>query len=946
MKKIIILFIVSFFCVAKSFAQYATINPVQIKRELERRGLTQTEVDERLKQKGIDLRNVKTEDAPKIEAQVMQVLDDLEKEKKSNKSKIQVSDAPIEKKQITAETTETSNQRKSDLDVVNKTVDPKITGNAANIAKESSQEIKKSVKEGATVEEAIAEEIIDKDADKSPIAQVYGAQIFRNKSLKVYRNSDDAPALETYIMSTGDQIMVSIWGISQFNATYVINKDGYISPDQMSRIYVKGLTFSKLKSVLRSRFSQYYPIQGEQFSATITYKRTLTVNIYGEVFNSGAFTIPAINTAFNALVAAGGPSDIGSLRNIKLIRAGEKPRTIDVYDFMLNPSVQEKFYLEDNDIISVPIAEKIVTISGAVKRPFKYELIKGENLKKLIEFAGGLTDNAYQSQLQVKRFINDKEVITDVNFKSLIDAGQDFEILAGDVVNVKTIPKSYENFVSIEGPVDFPQKFEFSTGMKIKNLVDKAILQKEARTDYAYLQRVNLDQTSNYVRINLQEILANPNSENNLDLKPKDKLVIYTKSIFVDKYRFIVAGEVRKPTTFPYDPSKTIKVEDAIVLAGGLKSNATDFAYIVRRDTTNALDLQYIRFDVKNALKNPKSIDNLTIQPGDSIKIMSKLLFFENSKIIILGAVKNPGDYDYDESLTLKDVLTFAGGLKMEASTSRIEISRIIIKNDQPTQTVIATVSVDRDMNISSGNNNDLRLMPYDQIIVRTVPEFSMQKNITFSGEVRYPGTYAIIAKNETIESVLQRAGGLTLEAFPEGATIFRAQDNTGYIVMKLDEILKDKNSLFNYILKEGDVVNIPKMKDFVTLKGAIRANEIYVSEIFATGKLNVPFHNNKRARFYVNKYAAGISKDGDRGNVTVLHPNGELGRTLNFGLFKVYPKIRKGDIVTVGYKPIKAIEDKTKKKEDVDWAKTTEKALGALTTILSLVLLVRAVNP
>ena len=219
MKKIIILFIISFFCVAKSFAQYATINPVQIKRELDRRGLTQSEVDERLKQKGIDLANIKTEDAPRIEAQVMQVLDELEKEKKGNKSKIQVSDAPIEKQQTNSVETEVTNQRKNDLEVVNKTVDPKIGGNAANIAKESAQEIKKSVKQGATVEEAIAEEIIDKDADKIPPAQVYGAQIFRNKSLKVYRNSDDAQALETYIMSTGDQVMVSIWGNSAFNAT-------------------------------------------------------------------------------------------------------------------------------------------------------------------------------------------------------------------------------------------------------------------------------------------------------------------------------------------------------------------------------------------------------------------------------------------------------------------------------------------------------------------------------------------------------------------------------------------------------------------------------------------------------------------------------------------------------------------------------------------------------
>ena len=346
-------------------------------------------------------------------------------------------------------------------------------------------------------------------------------------------------------------------------------------------------------------------------------------------------------------------------------------------------------------------------------------------------------------------------------------------------------------------------------------------------------------------------------------------------------------------------------------------------------------------------MKNPSSKDNIVLKPIDELRILSKSSFADKANISVIGAVRTPGQYEYDYTLSLKDALTLAGGLKMEASASRIEIARVIIKDDKPTQTVISQVTVDRDLNSMTGNNDALRLMPYDQIIVRTVPEFSFQKNVSFDGEIKYPGTYAIIQRNETVVDVINRAGGLTVESFVEGATLYRSEANVGYLIIKLDEALKDPKSPFNYILKEGDLLTIPKIKDFVSLRGAIRSNELYTADVLAAGKLNVPFVPNKRALYYVNKYAAGVSKDGSRSDITLLHPNGELGRTKDFFLFKIYPKVRKGDIVTVGYKPVKSETDKDgKKKEDIDWAKTTEKALASVTTVLSLILLIKAVNP
>jgi polysaccharide biosynthesis/export protein len=331
------------------------------------------------------------------------------------------------------------------------------------------------------------------------------------------------------VLGVGDIIAISIWGISQTADIFEINSTGYISPTAMPRIYLKGISLGKAKELLFQRYSQFYQFRKEEFEVSVNYSRTITVNIVGEVLNFGSFTIPATNTAFNALVAAGGPSDIGSVRNINLMRAGEQPKRMDIYEFLLNPAVQNNFFLQENDYIHVPVSERLVEISGAVKRPFQYELIKGENLMKLVEFAGGLQNNAYHGNFQVTRIVNDEEVILDINYKDLLTAGRDFELLNGDKIVVKTIPKPYKNFTEISGAVEFPGRYEHYQGMRLSDLIGKGVLALGSRTDIAFLQRANLDGTVRYRRINLDAIIDDPASPENLDLLPQDKLIVYTQ---------------------------------------------------------------------------------------------------------------------------------------------------------------------------------------------------------------------------------------------------------------------------------------------------------------------------------------------------------------------------------------------------------------------------------
>ncbi len=913
-------------------------NPVvqqQMQNELDKRGLQQSEVEKRLAQKGIDINNVKPENAAQLEGQIKVVLDELEAEKKGKASSNNGGVDNGQKNEV--DISEPAPFEKKNREVKNNT---KNKAEKRAVTEETADDITKAIKEGDAVDVAVSEKL-DDIKKTTIIAPVYGMHVFRNKSISVYRNVDDVKAADNYVLGTGDQVAVSIWGVAEYEGVLTINKDGYVQPDRMPRIYLKGMTYGKAKDVLRANFSRYYPFKSESFWVSVNYKRTITVNIYGEVFTPGGFALPATNTAFNALVAAGGPSDVGSVRRIKLLREGAKPREIDVYEFMNDPSVRDKFYLEDNDIIHVPIADRVVTIQGAIRRPYKYELLQNENLIKLVDFAGGMADSAYYDIVQVKRYVNDKQVLLDVKYKDLKDSKGDFTLLAGDVVMINSVQKAYDNYAAISGAVDFPKLYELSKGMKISDLIKKGVLAKEARTDIAFFQRANPDGTFSYSKINIQEIINNPSSATNLDLLAKDRLVVYSLDKYADRYEIEISGAVRKAQKYPYDPSQTLKVEDAILLSGGLKADAAEIAYIIRTKPEEPTTKEYIRINLKNVLTNKQSPDNLVMKPSDQLMVLSVSAFQDVFQIKVDGAVRNPGTFQYDKTLTLKDVLTLSGGLRLDAANNRVEVSRVVMKNSEPTRIVIATLTVDEDFEAQGGN---YKLEPFDQISVRSTPEFAFQKTITLNGEVRYPGTYTLTEKNETLKSIIERAGGLTSEAFLKGAQLYRAQDNVGFVVMDLEEALQKGNSRYNYIMKESDVVTIPKSKDFVTIQGATRAQEMYIGAVSTGGQISTPYHGGRSARFYIDKYSGGFSKDAKRSDVTVVHSNGKVTGTTNFGLFKIYPKPSKGAIIRVAYKEVE-VKENGEKKEKVDWEKLFANTIAQASGILTLILLAQQLS-
>ncbi len=674
---------------------------------------------------------------------------------------------------------------------------------------------------------------VKKSASKSGTS-VYGQDYFDNNQIQLFDKVPNGKAPENYVLEAGDELNISIWGNSELNEVYRIDEDGFIQPSIVGRIFLKGLTFKEAQSVITKRFGTSYDLNSARIAIRLNYSRTISIHIVGEVKKPGTYNISAINSAFNALAAANGPDSIGSVRNIYVKRNGKVIKQLDLYDFLINPTSTNEFYLMDNDYLVVPSLNKVVTIKGEVKRSGKYELKPEDELNELLSFCGGLKANAFKSSIQITRFENNKVSLeeVDLNITNTSKTLRD-----GDIISVRGINTQMSNYAIIKGAVNVPDKYEITNTTHISNLIEQAGgLIDRSFTTTGYLLRYEEDLTRMYYRFNVDSIIANPNNVSNLMLLPYDEVIIFNKDKFFDSLTVRISGNVRKP-----------------------------------------------------------------------------------------------GVFDYGTKLTLKDLIYFAGGLDMEAANNRIEIARINREGARPTiKAIIKTISIGKDLSIDKESENFV-LEPYDEVFVRKLPGANKPQFVKISGEVKYPGTYVITNNNEKIIDVISRAGGLTPYAFTIGAKLNRIEDNAGIVILDLKKALNKPKSEFNYVVKDGDSINVPKMNEIITVFGAVS-----YSGIDTLGKINTPFIKNRTAKYYINNYIGGFDKSAKRSKLVVIEANGQIRKTKNLLLINMYPKIHAGSKI---YVPFKSANKGTVNKTPTDWNRVIEgftiKATGIITLAL-----------
>lgn len=888
-------------CSLLSLAVYAqTASMINMARaELNKRGLEENAVRARLLENGIDVDAISPSEYPAYQDRVLAILDQMQSEKAAEKV------APAAPASVDA-------------------------GAALAVESVTPNDIPQTTLGEEAAEKALEETLAKNHVSPTAGNDIYGHSLFTGKSLDVFRTTDGAQAPDTYVMGEGDEVHISIFGSSQTEMHQRIAADGSIQPAGSSKIFLKGLTLAQARTAIKSKLAQHYSFRQDQIAVTITTARTVTVNIYGEVGVQGGFTMSALNTAFNALAAAGGPTSIGSLRSIQRSRGG-KTTKMDLYQFITGAVSAANFDLQNNDIIFVPVAEKIVRIEGSVNRPMRYEMVDGETLSDLIKYAGGLTYSALADFVQIERFEGGEKVFLEYNLADVLSGATKVQLQGGDVVRVKDIAKPMENYVAVKGDVYYGGSYDLAGNRTLSALLETAKPRYTARTDYVLVERKRPDETVEVITVPFPGVNGNPDFQ----LQARDAVRVLQLSDFRDEANISVTGQVRSPFSRAFGVNDRMSIGQAIELADGLKASVYPMAYIFRKDLTNSEKMEYIPVNLEKD-------KDLLLQPGDELRIYDNSTYTNAGEIRVSGAVKRPLTLTFDPSVSLHDLLTMAGGFEVGAAYDRVEVFRMNISKKDEVKFDQFSITVTEDY---YPVDEKFQLQPFDQIVVRLTPNFTKGRTVEINGRVKYPGVYVLEDNRTHLSEVIKMAGGMLDDASPY-ATLFRSYHNRGNISVNLKGAkMHSRQKSQDPILMEGDVINVVRAENTVTIRETGTLMGQFVPEDYVASQKTITYQGPYTADWYIKQYAGGYAKYADKNSVTVTLPNYQTKGTKRFLLFgRTYPRVEPGSTITLTMDTEKREKADTPK-EKIHWEQVAANALSALTSVVSMILLIERLN-
>ena len=609
---------------------------------------------------------------------------------------------------------------------------------------------------------------------------VFGRNIFNNKNL-TFTPSQNLATPANYKLGPGDEVIIDIWGASQNTVREVISADGYIKIENVGLVYLNGMTVQEADTYLRKELNKIYSgINNEtsEIKVTLGQIRTIQINIMGEVALPGTYALSSYSTVFHALYNAGGVSELGSLRNIKLMRNNKEVTTVDVYDFILKGNMGHDVRLHEGDVIIVPPYEMLVDIQGNVKRPMFYEMKNGETVKTLIEYAGNFTGNAYKKNVRMTRQ-NGREyqiyTIDDMDYSV-------FKLMDGDVLSVSAMLERYENKLEIKGAVYRPGIYQLSGQLNtVKQLIEKAEgLMGDAFLARAVLHREREDLTKEVIQVDLKSIMNG--SKPDIALQRNDELYIPSIHDLQDIGTITVFGEVARPGEFPFAENTTL--EDLIIQAGGLKESASMVRIDIARRIKNNKSLvesEQIGEMFHFALKDGFVIDGepgFVLQPYDQVYVRKSPGYQAQINVNVEGEILYNGTYALSSrNERLSDLVKKAGGVtnsayvkgaKLMRKANADELKRMediikIMQREMGVQTDtlkleldgIYSVGIDLQKALSRpGSEADLVLREGDKLVI---PEFA--NTIKINGAVMVPNTVSY-KKGKSLKYYISQAGG------------------------------------------------------------------------------------------------------------------------------------------------------------------------------------------
>ena len=628
--------------------------------------------------------------------------------------------------------------------------------------------------------------------------KVFGRDIFNNSNLTFEPSLNIATPVD-YRLGPGDQLVIEVWGASQANITQKVTPDGYITIPDVGPIQVNGLTVQAASNKIRAKLSKIYSGMGTtnvdlstDVKVSLGQIRTIQVNIMGEVAQPGTYALSSFSTVFHALYKAGGISQLGSLRNIKVVRGGRTVATVDVYDYILHGRSHSDIRLQEGDVILASPYDALVLVKGKIKRPMYYEMKRTESIRTLIDYAGGFTNDAYTSAVTVER--NDEKERTicsvdDMNYGV-------FKVKDGDVVSVGAILDRYNNRIEIKGAVYRPGFYELGKEIStVRDLITKADgLLEDAFTNRAVLHRENLDKTLEIISVNVKGVLDG--TEPDITLQRNDVLFIPSKYDLEAKGTIEISGEVYSPGIFPY--AENTKLEDLIIMAGGLTESASKVRVDIARrlnDPNSTKKQKEISKMFSFAVKDGFVVEGdpgFILEPYDQVFVRRSPGYTPKVNVSITGEVEFEGSYALNErNERLSDLIAHAGGLTGFAYLKGARLERqlteeeylqakelltIVASNNQisgndsiiiPAVSRTYTVAIDLEKIMSNPHSSlDPVLQDGDAVII---PQLMTTVQVT--GSVRKPNA-VVYNPDMKLKDYISEAGGYAERARKSGTFI------------------------------------------------------------------------------------------------------------------------------------------------------------------------------
>lgn len=662
----------------------------------------------------------------------------------------------------------------------------------------------------------------DRELEEGKIGKkVFGRDIFNNEELSFEPNMNIATP-DNYVLGAGDAVLIDIYGASQKTVEATVSPDGFVVVEGYGPIQVAGLTVTQANSRIRSQLGARY--SSSKIRLSVGQTRTITVNVMGEVKTPGTYTLAAFASVFHALYMAGGPNDIGTLRNIKVYRNNRLVSTVDVYDYILNGKLSGNVRLGDNDVIVVGAYDCLVNITGKVKRPMYYEMKSTESVGTLINYAGGFAGDAYRKSVRIVRKSGSQYSVHNVNE---FDMGS-FRMADNDSVSVDSILPRYSNMVEIKGAVFRPGMYQIGDDIySVKTLLEHAEgVTEEAFTAHAVMHRMKTDRTLEALSVDIQGIMDGTVAD--IPLKNEDVLFIPTRIESQVEQTIAIHGEVQYPGTYKYAENETL--EDFVLQAGGLKETASMHNVLISRRVSNphALSTDSVLAQTfKFSLKDGFVIDgqqSFHLMPFDEVYVRKSPGYYKQQNVTIEGEIMFAGDYTLTKkNERLSDLFNRAGG---GTDLAYIEGARLERKVNEAERIRLEEIyrmrkeEKERIMQETAINNN------------RSIAEINMN---------------AKAAKEDEDDDFVEIP-----ETYPVG--------------IELDKALANPGSDEDIVLREGDRIFIPTYNGTVKINGEV----MYPN--------SVAFAKGKSARYYI-KQAGGYNRYAKKNMAYVIYMNGTVAK-------------------------------------------------------------------